>query len=75
MLEIKSDVYINSRTGLTMFRLTMHNAGKVSNTETDYRNVLNKSNAESTICDMINKLCDMTYPVSEENSNKSFFKR
>lgn len=61
MLEISSRTYIDTRTGLTMFQMTMSNDGKLSSVSTAYNNLLNKQSAENEMCRMITDLCNNVY--------------
>jgi hypothetical protein len=73
MIEILSSTFIDTRTGLKMFQLTMKKDGTIASTRTPYNKLVNKSIAESEFCSMINKLCELVYNVKEEKTN--LFKR
>lgn len=61
MLEVSSRTYIDTRTGLTMFQMTMSHDGKLSSVSTAYNNLLNKQSAENEMCRMITDLCNNVY--------------
>ena len=73
MIEILSSTFIDTRTGLKMFQLTMKKDGSIASTTTEYNKIVNKTSAESEFCAMMNKLCELVYDIKEEKTN--FFKR
>lgn len=65
MLEVSSRTYIDTRTGLTMFQMTMSHDGKLSSVSTAYNNLLNKQSAENEMCRMITDLCNNVYIMNK----------
>lgn len=61
MLEVSSRTYIDTRTGKTMFQMTMSNDGRLYSISTDYSLLLNKQSAENEMCRMITDLCNNVY--------------
>ena len=61
MLEVSSRTYIDTRTGLMMFQMSMSHDGKISSVSTAYNNLLNKTSAENEMCRMITDLCNNVY--------------
>lgn len=74
MIELSSSTYIDTRTGLKMFQLTMKKDGTISSTVTEYNKLMSKTSAESEFCAMINKLCEMVYNF-DGGTTPSFMKR
>lgn len=65
MLEIKSNTYIDKRSGEMKFQLTMNKDGRISSIETDYKNIMDKNNAEKELCNMLIILCERVYNLEE----------
>lgn len=65
MLEVSSRTYIDTRTGKTMFQMTMSHDGKLSSVSTDYALLLNKQSTENEMCRMITDLCNNVYITTQ----------